>query len=294
MEPIRPEHDELRADRRPDEPTPKEGRNTKASPNKKGGGRGRGGVSTGVLSVLLIIVTTAAGIGWYHLTGRLQALESEVAEADQWVRQSKLALARFEGELSETGESLQEKGSTLSDRIAGLEEQADTADSEIRKLWGVSNDRNRKAIESLKSGLAKARDGLSSVRSTLSDVQQEAGARSDRLDAQADQLSTIEENTSGLPEAVSDLKARLSKLEQSLTSQVDGLRQEARLARQELSARMDRVSSSASNDSELASVRERLGKVEEAIEAIDASRAQLNSRLIRLQNEMDNLGSGGG
>ncbi|PVY79223.1 hypothetical protein C8D92_101433 [Tamilnaduibacter salinus] len=291
MEPIRPEHDELRAERRPEEPAPKKRRKVKQS-SPKGGGGGRDGVSTGVLSVLLIIVTTAAGVGWYHLTGRLQALESEVTEADQWVRQSKLALARFEGQLSETGENLQQKGSSLSDRIARLEERADTADSEIRKLWGVAYDRNREAIKALEANLGEAEEGLSSVRDALAGLREDGQARSGRLDAQSDQLAAIEQDAGKLSNAVSDLEARLPELEKTVTDRIDGLRQEARLARQELSARVDRVASNASDSGELASVRQRLGEVEEAIDAIDAARAQLNSRLIRIQNELDSLKSG--
>ncbi|PAV25699.1 hypothetical protein CF392_09665 [Tamilnaduibacter salinus] len=291
MEPIRPEHDELRAERRPEEPAPKKRRKVKQS-SPKGGGGGRDGVSTGVLSVLLIIVTTAAGVGWYHLTGRLQALESEVTEADQWVRQSKLALARFEGQLSETGENLQQKGSSLSDRIARLEERADTADSEIRKLWGVAYDRNREAIKALEANLGEAEEGLSSVRDALAGLREDGQARSGRLDGQSDQLAAIEQDAGKLSNAVSDLEARLPELEKTVTDRIDGLRQEARLARQELSARVDRVASNASDSGELASVRQRLGEVEEAIDAIDAARAQLNSRLIRLQNELDSLKSG--
>lgn len=86
----------------------------KAGKSSGGGGSGRGVM----LGVGLLIVAGAAGAGWYQQEQRIQMLEGQLEEADYWARQSKLALARFEGELSETGESLQEKGQSIEDRLA--------------------------------------------------------------------------------------------------------------------------------------------------------------------------------
>ena len=121
MEPIRPDDDELRAERpigsaepkKPADRKPKASsaggaeppREKPAARQKGGNGGGRRG-SSAMLWVLLVVVAAAAGAGWYTQEQRVQALESQLEEADYWARQSKLALARFEGELSETGENL--------------------------------------------------------------------------------------------------------------------------------------------------------------------------------------------
>src|SRR5690606_16239443 len=125
MEPIRPDDDELRAEapfggaepRKPEaskeKPAVKKENPPKAPKEAKQPG-GRGGHNGGgslMVWVLLILVAAMAGAGWYVQEQRIQALEGQLEEADYWARQSKLALARFEGELSETGESLQERRS---------------------------------------------------------------------------------------------------------------------------------------------------------------------------------------
>ncbi|MEP1595643.1 MAG: hypothetical protein ABJK20_13740, partial [Halieaceae bacterium] len=174
MEPIRPDDDEVRTgepgnnveERKkreapvresagnggPDKPA---GRSRKAS---GGGGSGR----SAVLLIALLIVAGAAGAGWYQQEQRIQALEGQLEEADYWARQSKLALARFEGELSETGENLQERGQSIEETLVSHKERLNTADSEIAKLWGVANDRNRKRLDEHKAELESLRADLDS------------------------------------------------------------------------------------------------------------------------------------
>ena len=104
--------------------------------------------------LLLLVVAAGAGVGWYFQEQRIQALEGQLEEADYWARQSKLALARFEGELSETGESLQERGASLEEQLAANKKQIDAADSEIRKLWAIANERNKKRLDEHQERLA--------------------------------------------------------------------------------------------------------------------------------------------
>jgi len=134
MDSIRPDDDELRADapigsserKRPAPkkaaaaPAARSGGSGGSGKRPVGNGNGNGGNGKGGLAavwLLLIAVAVAAVAGWYSQNQRIQALESQLEEADYWARQSKLALARFEGELSETGENLQERGQSREEQI---------------------------------------------------------------------------------------------------------------------------------------------------------------------------------
>jgi len=159
MEPIRPDDDEVRTgvpgnnvEERKKREAPVRKSADNGGPGKPAGrsGKASGGGGSGrsaVLLIALLIVAGAAGAGWYQQEQRIQALEGQLEEADYWARQSKLALARFEGELSETGENLQERGQSIEETLVSHRERLNTADSEIAKLWGVANDRNRKRLD---------------------------------------------------------------------------------------------------------------------------------------------------
>src|SRR5690554_4216153 len=151
MEPIRPDDDELRAERpvnAPERKTPAqkkpklsdEGAGGKSKPPKpakcggenggEGGGKG-GGAGLLALWVLVVVVAIGSVTGWYSQNQKIEALEGQLEEADYWARQSKLALARFEGDLTETGESLQERGASMAEQIENQKGRLDEADSEI-------------------------------------------------------------------------------------------------------------------------------------------------------------------
>lgn len=270
----------------------------KAGKSSGGGGSGRGVM----LGVGLLIVAGAAGAGWYQQEQRIQMLEGQLEEADYWARQSKLALARFEGELSETGESLQEKGQSIEDRLATQGERLDTADSEIRKLWGVANDRNRKRLddhesrlESLRSDVDDGKDGRESLAASVEDLESGMTSRLDKIETDlekqitalretgqenASRLTELDESLSGVDEMVERQLQRFER-EQKLT--IDGL--ESRIAS------LEKATEDLSSSGQLDAVRGDLAELEKTVSAIDSSRSQLTSRLVRLSEELNDLRS---
>ncbi|WP_040883697.1 hypothetical protein [Marinobacter nanhaiticus] len=303
MEPIRPERDEVRTSSKSagagkDKPP--------GTPRKQEVLRDRGsngsGATTAILAILLIVAIAAGGWGWYAQGQRIDQMSERLQEADYWARQSKLALARFEGQLSETGETLQEKGSNLSDQIASLDKRAETADSEIRKLWAVANERNKEAISANKAALAYLEETTSNMKNQFKET-------TDNLRADINALQTASEERAAkveqLAQAVEGIRPRLEQVEQTaqqmtntVEQRLDRFGREQDLARQELVARLDSLEDSSGNlqglRNDLASTRERISQIEGAIDAIDAARAQLNSRLIRLNEEVDGLRAQGG
>lgn len=317
MEPIRPEEDELRAETPPDsaprksragkDPGGRGERQPPERPARKGGSGGGRGAGSGLLWLLLVVLAVGGGAGLYLQHERINALEGQLEEADYWARQSKLALARFEGELSETGESLQERGETLDEKIAANGERLDTADEEIRKLWGVADDRNRKRLDSHKASLDEYGQRLDGIDNELADVDKAvtdlettlAQARSSLSDDLAQLRQRLDDGLASLEQADNESVARISQLEQQMAEVDQTVENRLRRFEREQRLTMDGVESrlsalenrvgNAADAGELASLKRQVNAMGQTVESIDASRSQLTSRLIRLSEQVDQL-----
>ena len=307
MEPIRPDDDELRATRgnNTDQPRGKKPEKAATPPGNggkpgKGGNGGSGGKkSSGPLFLLLVLVAGAGAAGWYQQDQRIAQMESQLEEADYWARQSKLALARFEGELSETGEDLQEAGQSIGQQLSTYGKRLDTADSEIRKLWGVANDRNKSRLndhearlegldqslaevvsknQALTASLDKVEESLTSkVDALKSSLAQDIAAQGKRLDSQQSALEKVQTSVASVDEQI-DSRLKRFQREQSLT--IDGL--EGRISSLEKTTQ-------ALSGGEIESIRSELARLKQTVLSIDASRSQLTSRLVRLSEEVSQL-----
>lgn len=301
MEPIRPDEDELRnrsvatpaskpakSKTRNDQGKSKESAPAKPSKRAKPDTSARpvGSRGVGVLAVVLIGLMVLGGFLWFEQERRIKALEGQLEEADYWARQSKLALARFEGALSETGESLEETGASMGERL-------DAVDGEIRKLWALANERNRQQlehhqqqIESLQAGLSE--QGEQSV-ADKADIQaqgvrltDEVGKLDQRITSQGEQLSA----------QLGEVSDQLGSVDTQVESRLQRFLQERRLADEEVNSRLtslERQVSQQAGVSELAQAMGRLEELEQTVKAIDASRAQLTSRLVGLSEEVARL-----
>lgn len=320
MEPIRPDDDELRATRssntgKPREKTPEKapGKTAKGAAGNGGkrGGGGNGGSggrkSSGPWLLFALLIVTGAGVlGWYQQNDRIAQMESLLEEADYWARQSKLALARFEGELTDTGEDLQEAGQSIEQRLDAQTRRLDTADSEIRKLWGVANDRNKtrlnehgerlkalaQSIKEADSGRQALSASLDKLQKTLesglndleSSIEQKLAAQEERLVSQQSTLdaqqSTLEKMQASLASVDDRIENRLKRFQREQNLTIDGL--EGRISSLE-------KSTEALSGEELRAVRAELATLKQTVSSIDASRAQLTSRLVRLSEEVSQL-----
>lgn len=321
MEPIRPDDDELRAERpigsaepkktaerKPGSSGSKASAGGKAEPpaggapsgGRKGGNGGGGRGSSALLWVLLVVVAAAAGAGWYTQEQRVQALESQLEEADYWARQSKLALARFEGELSETGENLQERGESLEDKIAAQEKRLDTADSEIRKLWAVANERNKKRLDehqerlaALDSGLAENDKAIGAVEASVEQARQSLSSDIAALKNQTEtSVAALQDANRQATEQLTRLSQQLADVDQVIENRIRRFEQEQKLGISGLEGRvaaLERETDQLAGDSRVQALSNELANLKRTVDSIDASRSQLTSRLVRLSEEVNQL-----
>lgn len=315
MEPIRPDDDELRADpligsaSRKSEPASKP---KASSSNGPGGGKGRapkarksnggGSGSRAGLWLALVVLAVVAGGGWFSQAKQIEALESQLEEADYWVRQSKLALARFEGDLSETGENLEEKGQSIEQTLADQEERLDAADSEIRKLWAIANERNKKRLDEHDERLdamagdveeeVAAREQLAaSVGSLESSLSSELAALRKEL---GQQIVSLKESTEQADKRLTELNSALEGVDQLVDRRIQRFEREQKLGIDGLEGRigaLEKQMGASANGRDVSALRSELGSLKRTVNAIDSSRAQLTSRLVRLSEQVDELRS---
>ncbi|MDC0663857.1 hypothetical protein [Marinobacter sp. SS21] len=310
MEPIRPDDDELRGMRPQKSPKTKAGNSAVAKPDiaasgvkktskprqpSKPGGRGHGGAGVGLwlLALLLVAGSALGGAAWFSQQQRIAALESQLEEADYWARQSKLALARFEGELSETGESLEETGASMAERLQAHSGRLDTVDQEIGKLWVLANERNRKQLVEQQARIGTLGTAMAGQQEALTAIQADIAALGGRLDAaMAKTNERMDAQGNQLAGRLQELSGQLDTVGDQVELRLRRFVQERSLAEQEVRTRVQALERRAGQQAEASALDQaeaRLAQLEQTVRSIDSSRSQLTSRLVRLSDEVATL-----
>jgi chromosome segregation ATPase len=206
--------------------------------------RSRGGSASVIVNTALVLLAVAvAGAGWFIVTQQ------------ERLEQNKAELADAAGRLQALEERLRMTDDLLSESDADTNEQLTYWESEIRKLWDVSNKRNRGWIE---TNQANIRQLTTSMGNAQRDVKSLQGSMA-QLDA------SVKRNQ--------DLADRLTAMDMQMRRIVSQQRD-----------LVDKANSASQAASSLkATLERRVRENEEAIAAIDAHRARLNSQIAELQ-----------
>lgn len=273
MDGLRPERDELDRFQSRSGST----KTSKTKPVKKSGasdsgaggtGKSSGRSSSGLVAICLVLILALfALLGWGYIKQNetLAALNRDLDEALDFINQSKLSMARLEGELSETGAEIQETGTSAAKQLEFL-------DSEMRKLWGVAGDRNKKAISQNQAEIAGFKAQFNQFKSS-------------QFESLAKRLKDQQAIIAKLQAEINAANAAASKVT-SLEQQVATTASELSLTRESLEERFDRVASQVGNipDTGKATIENT-----KAIASIDASRRQINERLVNLEQLVNKL-----
>ena len=223
--------------------TPNDARRRPAPTRRRGGG----GLA-GATAILVILVLGLTAAGWFIASQQRQLAEGQVQLTDANTR-----IAALEERLSMTDQ-------VLSETDAETDEQINFWESEIRKLWAVSNDRNKKWIQDNQKLLTTQKSAINALEATNKTLKSSVDRHEQALGRQqavADQLAAIE-----------------LQLQQMLRRQQD---------------LVDRVNSSSQS---IAAMNRQAEEHGQAIDAIDAYRKQFNTRLLDIERRLDALSSG--
>lgn len=210
--------------------------------NRDGGGSLTGGIGTSLVLVLLIAGLAVAGWFLVNQQQQLAARTAELAAADK-------RLVRLESRLSMTDQMMSESGVDVNEQISFWE-------SEIRKLWAISNERNKKWINENQQALAQASKQLTGHTGVLDGVKASLKKHEEALSQQKDiidQLGSVDRQI-----------RQLLDQQRDTTDKVNATNQVAQGLKRDLTGRVT--------------------ELEQAISAIDAHRVQLNRRIATLES----------
>jgi chromosome segregation ATPase len=183
--------------------------------------------------------------GWF-VAGQQQTL----AENQKTLFSANHRLEQLEERLHLTDETMSQSGDEVQSEM-GLWKD------EIRKLWDVSNKRNRTWIQDNQATLKKQAATLSGVQAELRDIRSAVSNHDKAFDQQTQMLDKL----TAIEIQLQSMVAR----QRSLVDGVNGLKQTA------------------------ANLQTRVQSNEQAIEAIDAYRVQMNRRLVDISKRLDTI-----
>ncbi len=208
--------------------------------------RSGGGGSSALAAVALIIALAGVGAAAF-LYNQWQATRVKLVDADSRIAELE---KRFEMSDEESSASVEVLNAKVKDNA-----------SEIRKLWGVSYDTNRKDIASNKSAAASAAKSAAAVKKELATLSGKVNGLSASVNKIAAVESALAELRKSNTTSQRDTKDALAKMERQLAS-----------VRTELTARV--------------------GANEEAVESIDAYRRSVNKDIVQLREAIRSLQGG--
>lgn len=212
-------------------------------PSDSHGGGSIGGIWKFLVLVLLLGL---AGMGYLLVQekARLAQLQTRFDE--------------LEAKIVSTDESLNQSGATLGMKIREHSETLDKHWSEIRKLWGVSFDTNRKNIESHGETLAAQDKTIKGLQASAAARKQEIAGLTSKVDKAGQSVETAASSAMAAKLEVNDLVDRL----------------------QDISTRLNAI------DKTVKDASSRTSANEEAIRAIDAYRLQVNRDLQLIKQQL--------
>ncbi len=215
-----------------------------ASRRRDGGGGGR---LVGFTLVLAVLAAGLAVAGWFIANQQrmLDAEQRRVADANTRIEALEERLRMTDQVMSETD--------------AQTGEQINFWESEIRKLWAVSNERNKAWIQDNQKLLNAHKQSLEALQSTNKSLKSSVARHETALGRQqqvADQLAAVELNLQRVLRGQRDLVDKVNAAAQTVAGMSSSVREH-----------------------------------EEAIAAFDSYRRQFNTRLVDIEQRLDALGA---
>lgn len=255
-----------------------------------------GGNNTGLIIITLALALLLGAMG-YWVAGQFNQVYGQFDRVTQQFELLSQRVKTLEGKLDLSND-------TMSSSDAAVRATLKEHGSEIRKLWGVSYDTNRKAIKANKTA-------LTSLKSTANQLQKESKILASQIKEAEAQLTALSKQLGSmdfkgsiakLRESQNSLKEIQSKSEQKLASLSEKMKPISSTLE---SHRADSVAQSKKikelNDELLRSItdiqiqlndeslKKRVDKLSGLIDSIDKNRSRVNAELVKLSNRVNEL-----
>lgn len=237
----------------------------KPAPASHGGGGGW------MIACLVLVVLIAVMGVWFQK--QMTVLQSQM---DERISESSQKLGNLQSRLSATDESLNQSSGQLQDTVRAQGKKLEENNTEIRKLWDLSNKRNRadineqsKKLTALSATLNEVKEAQAGVDGKLQGISKDTAALKKQVDSAVTAVNKSSEQwqtrISQMQTQVDVLAENINQLESQQQSLKNGL------------AKLEKAQAG------LASLKDRVDDTEAAVAAFDAYRLQVNSRLDKLE-----------
>lgn len=203
-----------------------------------------------VVIVLIVLLFAAVAFLYYQLRLQQQAFETSQVHFEQ-------SLAQV-SKLENQDQTLMEAGSNLNKQLGVFE-------TEIRKLWDVSNQLRKNELPGHKKLLDEQQKKLELTLGQLEKLKSDAVAYQKSMDQMEKKYANLAETL----KTFDDLQEKTAQLDKSVSA---------------LAAK--------NTGKEISSLKKRMDEIELSIAAIDAHRSQVNRNLDKLTQELKRLSAG--
>ncbi len=224
----------------------------------------------------------SGGIGWVAgliilmLTGITGWLAIQFMDLQQQLVDTNSSLQLARTRMDDLGQQVYTTGSSVSESGNTIEKKFNVIDSEIRKLWDVSNKRNKAWITDNTAAVEKQANQLKSIESGLKDVAKDTREKLSKLDSLVASQAKVDKK-------LQQLSSEFRSENTASRATLDDLREQVLLVRGELEQMQIRLNQLPRD------LPSRFEENEEAIKAIDATRQQLVESVTQLQSRVNQL-----
>ncbi len=247
----------------------------------------RSSFGTVMLTLLSLAACGVAGFSYWQL------LQAQTSLTDQQSR-----IVELEKRLSVAGDESAQSLTEVSSQLQSLAGDMKTANEEIRKLWGVSHDTNRKAIAKNSSAIEELGKADEKAAKELAALLQNDKANNAQIEELKKSLAASEVKVNELQKSLAQTPALLAEQAEALRS-LEGSVKELNLASNTLKEKLNAQSAElkqfkastdnapkVDNSAELGKLTEQVNDLKEAIRAIDVFRQGVNREIILIKERL--------
>jgi len=236
-------------------------------------------------ALVLLLVVAGIAIGYlalqqYSLTQLLNSYEERLELADE-------RIVRLEQSLTQTDESVALNGTAINAQFKAIKSETDLQMSEIRKLWDVTNKRNRQWIEENQANIVTQTNATANLEAAITSLQTSQSSDEAVIASLKDQLSAQSASYAELDQILKQQSEEMGTVNRAIQSLISANYEEKlltlTLTQENLLAEQGSIEDlSKANSAQIANIIE-------SINAVDTGRLETNQRLSALSTRLDTL-----
>jgi chromosome segregation ATPase len=227
------------------------------------------GANTNTVIFGTVALLLAGVCGYFHYQNTLQQ------ELNAKLQQR---LETLESQLGMTTSTATQTSQSLGQKVVDLDVRIKSADTEIRKLWAINNDKNKKILDGHDSRLGDHDKALSSLQTNISELKKSVALTEKSLGDVTRTANTSEQAVTDATRTISEMRSAVGTLQQRI-SQGDPLLREASQQAAMAQEQTEQL------QSKVDSLSKRVSDHDETLKSVDTFRRSVNNDIGKLKQQ---------